>query len=189
MPRRLDPYRPLIHPGYLPELLYRLKSLEPQAQALLNLLSRPRTPSTLAAQAPLLAHLLQLLPQLPEIGDYDLYPPPAFALPQLLVRPTGKAYLSQELIASLNLRAGQPATLHPPMYGSEAWYLDLRPAAPHTIDWYPGKRAKIKQLALPPQLVLPEQGLTLLLLPGSSAYADWHTLIPAPAELAKGQQG
>ncbi len=175
---RPDPYRPFLYPGYLPELLHRLKSLQPQAAALHKLLSRPKTPAPLAAHAPLLAYLLETLPQLPDLGNDNLYPPPAFPAPQLQVLPTGKAYLSLELITELNLRAGQPATLHPPIFGSYWWYLDMRPKAPHTIDWYPGKRAKIKRLEFPPQLLLPEQGLTLLLAPGPPAYDHYYPLYP-----------
>jgi len=175
----LDPYRPFLHPGYLPELLHRLKSLQPQAETLHKLLSRPRTPAPLAAHAPLLAYLLQTLPQLPGLGDDHLFPPPTFPAPELQLLPTGKAYLSPELITALNLRAGQPATLHPPTFGSYWWYLDLRPEAPHNIDWYPGKRAKIKHIKFPPQqLVLPEQGLTLLLHPGPPAYENYYPLYP-----------
>ena len=180
MATRTDPFRPLTHPGYLPELLHRLKGLQPQAQALHKLLTRPKTPASLAAKAPLLTYLLEVLPLLPDLGDYDLYPPQPLALPELILHATGKAYLSPELIRTLGLRAGQPATLHPPGWNSQYWHLDLRPTAPHNIDWYPGKRAKIKRIELPPQLLLPENGLTLLLLPGPPAYAGFYPMVPSP---------
>lgn len=181
MPARLNPFRPLIYPGYLPELLHRLKSLQPQAEALHQLLTRPKTPAAIAAQAPLLAYLLEMLPQLPELGDYDLFPPSAPTMPRLVLKATGKAYLSQELIVALNLRAGQPATLYSPWWNSQYWYLDLRPTAPNNIDWYPGKRAKIKGIELPPELLLPEQGLSLALLPGPPAYPNYYPLVPVAA--------
>lgn len=181
MPARLHPFRPLTHPGYLPELLHLLKSLQPQAETLHKLLAGPKAPAAFTAQAPLLAYLLEVLPQLPDLGDYDLFPPAAPAMPRLVVKAPGTAYLSQELIAALNLRAGQPATLYSPGWNSMYWHLDLRPTAPHNIDWYPGKRAKIKRLALPPQLLLPEQGLLLALLPGPPAYPNYYPLVPSAA--------
>ena len=183
MATRTSLYGPLTHPGYVPELLHRLKRLHPQVAALHQLLTRPKTPTALAAKAPLLAYLLEVLPLLPNLGEQELYPPPAPTPPGLVVRAAGKAYLNQELIAVLNLRAGQPATLHPPVANSIYWHLDLRPTAPHHIDWYPGKRAKIKRLKLPPQLLLPAQGLPLLLLPGPPAYADYYPLVPYPGQL------
>lgn len=169
-------FRPLAHPGYLPEVLHRLKVLLPQVEALHKLLLGRKAPVPLAAQAPLTAYLLEVLPLLPDLGDYDLYPPPPPALPSLVVHATGKVYLSKELIIALKLRAGQPATLRSPGFSSTYWHLDLRPTAPHIIDWYPGKRAKIKQVQLPP-LPIPEEGLTLRLLPGPPAYPDVYPLM------------
>lgn len=180
MATRTALYGPLTHPGYLPELLHRLKSLQPQVEALHKLLTRPRTPASLAAKVPLMAYLLEVLPLLPSLGEHDLYPPSPAALPHLLVRATGKVYLSQELITALNLRAGQAINLLPPANGSPYWHLDLRAMAPHNIDWYPGKRAKIKRVALPPSLLLPEQGLALELIPGQPAYTGFYPLMPAP---------
>lgn len=182
MATRTGLYGPLTHPGYLPELLHRLKRLQPQVEALHRLLTRSKTPAALAAKAPLLAYLLEVLPLLPDLGEQELCPPPTPALPGLVVQATGKTYLSQELIAALNLRAGQPINLLPPYaYGDTYWYLDLRPTAPHNIDWYPGKRVKIKRVELPPSLPLPEQGLALALLPGPPAYAGFYPLVPAPS--------
>lgn len=181
MAARTALYGPLTHPGYLPELLHRLQRLHPQVEALHKLLARAKTPALLAAKAPLLAYLLEVLPLLPDLGEQDLYPPLSATLPHLVVRANSKVYLSQQLIAALNLRAGQPINLLPPYaHGDTYWYLDLRPTAPHNIDWYPGKRAKIKRVELPPSLPLPEQGLTLLLLPGPPAYEGFYPMISYP---------
>jgi hypothetical protein len=176
MPSQPSPFSPLTHPFYLPELLHRLKLVLPQAQALHKLLSSSKVPSSLAAKAPLIAYLVEVLPLLPDLGDYDLYPPPSPDLPRLVVHATGKVYLGQSLIIHLNLRAGQPITLRPPGYNSQYWHLDLRPTAPNVIDWYPGKRAKIKRVDLP-AMMLPQQGQTLLLLPGEPAYPNFYPLI------------
>jgi hypothetical protein len=181
MAARTALYGPLTHPGYLPELLNRLKRLHPQVGALYKLLTRSKTPASLATEAPLLAYLLEVLPLLPGLEEQDLYPPPAPTLPGLVVQADGKVHLSQQLIAALNLRAGQPINLLPPYaHGDTYWYLDLRATAPHNIDWYPGKRAKIKRVELPPSLPLPEQGLTLLLLPGPPAYEGFYPMISYP---------
>jgi hypothetical protein len=181
MPRQPSLFSPLTHPGYLPELLHRLKRLLPQVQALHKLLINRKAPSLLAAKAPLVAYLLEVLPLLPDLGDYDLYPPPPPALPRLVVHATGKVYLDQSLIIHLNLRGGQPIGLHPPGYNSQYWHLDLRPEAPNVIDWYPGKRAKIKRVDLP-ALMIPQQGQTLLLVPGEPAYPKIYPMIPFDAE-------
>jgi hypothetical protein len=176
MPSSSPLFAPLSHPGYLPELLHQLKLLLPQAHALHTLLISPEAPARLAAKAPLIVYLLEVLPLLPDLGDYDLYPPPAPALPRLVVHATGKVYLDRSLILHLNLRGGQPITLRPPSYNSQYWHLDLRPEAPNVIDWYPGKRAKIKRVDLP-AMMLPKQGQTLLLLPGEPAYPNFYPLI------------
>lgn len=98
-----------------------------------------------------------------------------------MLRASSKVYFSQELITTLNLRAGQPINLLPPSTPtSPYWHLDLRPTAPHSIDWYPGKRTKIKRVELPPSLLLPEQGLALELVPGPPAHAGFYPLMPAP---------
>jgi len=71
MATRTALYGPLTHPGYLPELLHRFKRLPPQVEALHKLLTRPKTPASLAAKAPLLAYLLELLPLLLSLGEQD----------------------------------------------------------------------------------------------------------------------
>jgi hypothetical protein len=180
MATRPNPFRPFTFPDYLPELMHRLKVLLPQVEALHKRLLNPKVPAPLGTCAPLTAYLLEVLPLLPNLGDYDLYPPPPPPLAHLVVHATGKVYLGKSLIIELKLRAGQPATLRPPGWNSPYWHLDLRPTAPHHIDWYPGKRAKIKHIALP-QTMIPEEGLTLLLMPGPPAYENYYPMIASNA--------
>ena len=102
-------------------------------------------------------------------------------MPTLSITAKGILHLHASLREKLGLRYGQPINLLPPYaHGDTYWYLDLRATAPHNIDWYPGKRAKIKRVELPPSLTLPEQGLTLLLLPGPPAYEGFYPMISYP---------
>lgn len=174
---------PTPNPTFFLELLYRLKSLLPQVRSLQTLLHTSTVPKAWAGKARFVDQLVELLPLLPAISDYDLYPPPPIPFPALVVSGKGKAHLSQELVIALNLRAGQPANLWPPIHhNSVCWHLDLRPEAQHNIDWYPGKRPKIKKLQLKPGLLLPEQELTLRLLPGEPPYPNFYPLIPDYAQ-------
>jgi hypothetical protein len=107
-------------------------------------------------------------------------PAPNNLLPELTLTAKGKVYLSQPLLARLKLRAGQPINLLPPSTpASPYWHLDLRPDALRNIDWYPGKRPRIKGVSLPDGLLLPGQELTFLLLPGEPEFTHYHPLLPA----------
>jgi hypothetical protein len=160
--------------AYLPQLLGELKALVPRLQAATH---KPgaRLPPTLLAQ------LLHLLAQLPSFTSDDRLPPlPYDFMPPLTLTAKGTAVLSLPLITKLNLRAGQPAHLFTSHHTrSPYWYLDLRPSAPHNIDWYPGKKPKIKGLQLPEGLLEADQHLTLLLVPGEPQFADIYPLLPA----------
>lgn len=170
-------------PLCLPDVLHQLKRLLPQLTRLQTALRSPGAPVGLTRKGPVLTQLLELLPMLPDFDQYDFYPPPPNPLPALLVKGTGKAYLSQELVIALQLRAGQPANLLPPSsVRSSCWHLDLRPDARGTIDWYPGKRPKIKKLQLREGILRPDQELTLRLLPGAPEFANIYPLLPDYAE-------
>ena len=94
----------------------------------------------------------------------------------LSITPKGVLHLHASLRQALPLRYGQPINLVPPVFGTPFWHLDLRPSAPRRVDCYDDMRARVRGILLPAGLVT--RPLTLHLLPGEPAYANYYPLLP-----------
>lgn len=117
-------------------------------------------------------------PPLPPYNPAEHVPDPVQLFPSLTVNSKGTAYLSQDLIAQLNLNNRQPATVIPPPKGSDYWHLDLRPNAGKRISWYADTRPRIRRIKLPAGLVPPGHPVRLCLVPGDPAFPGFYRLLP-----------
>jgi hypothetical protein len=106
-------------------------------------------------------------------------PPP---LPTLSVNDQGRVNLHATLVEHLHLAVAQPANLVAPPTGSPYWHLDLRPEAERRLIAGNAYHLRLHNVRLPFELLSPDEPpLTLYLLPGEPALANYYPLLPAPA--------